>query len=349
MILKSISLQNFRSYTKSSFDLNEGTTLIVGPNTSGKTNLVEAIYFIATGESFRAEKESETIAFDKEIARIIAIVQHENVETKLELILTKGLVGGKEAPLKKYLVNGISRRRVDFAGNLVCVLFSPMDLEIIIGSPFLRRRFLNEVLEQVDREYRIALINFTKALRQRNALLEKARDEGRRNEGHFSYWDNLLIEHGQALTEKREAFIDFLNSGEKDIFDCAVSYDKSTISKERLLQYKEAEVATGVTLVGPHRDNFAVTMSDKDAKLFGSRGQQRLIVLQLKLLTLSFVEKALGKRPILLLDDIFSELDSRHIDHILGLLDMQQTILTTTHQEFIDAKLLRKMDVIELR
>jgi len=348
-VLKSISLQNFRSYDKKKFNFEE-TTLIVGPNTSGKSNLVEAIYLLSTGKSFRTDKDTQMLKFTEEVGRVKGVVNAD----ELEVLLTNGEVNGG-SQYKKFLVNGVAKRRVDFAGKLLAVLFSPQDLEIIIESPALRRNFLDEVLEQVDRNYRIASIAYTKALRQRNALLEVARETGQRNEKQFEYWDNLVIENGNIITQKREEFTNFINSSPKDIFDCVVEYDKSLVSKERLVQYEREEVAAGVTLVGPHRDDFSVSMfngGDKtthNVKFYGSRGQQRLAILQLKMLQLMFIEKLLGERPLFLLDDIFSELDEGHIQLILEEIGKQQTIITTTHEEFIPRKLLKLMKVVNLQ
>lgn len=343
MVLKNITLQNFRNYTKAAFAFSKGTTLIVGPNTAGKTNLIEAIFLLSLGKSFRADKDLEMIRFGEEVAR----VKGETKETMLEAVISMRI--------KKYLVNGVSKRRVDFIGNFAAVLFSPLDLDIIVTSPTLRRNFLDDVLQMVDRDYRLSHIEYTKALRQRNALLELAKEVGKRSEKQFEYWDTILIQSGHVLTQKRQEFIEFMNAYQKDIFDCAVFYDKSILSKERLLQYKDAELGVGVTLVGPHRDDFSVHMyndtrqTTHDIKLFGSRGQQRLVVLQLKLLQLNFVEKRLGVRPALLLDDIFSELDENHIQLVLELTIQQQTIITTTHKEFIPQKLTATMNVIELK
>jgi DNA replication and repair protein RecF len=345
-VLKSISLRNFRSYKKSEVSFGE-TTLIVGPNTSGKSNLVEAIYLLATGKSFRTDKDAQMLRFTEEVGRVKGVVNDD----ELEVLLTNGEVNGG-SQYKKFLVNGVAKRRVDFAGKLLAVLFSPQDLEIIIESPSLRRNFLDEVLEQVDRDYRVATIAYVKALRQRNALLEMARETGQRNEKQMEYWDNLVIENGNIITAKREEFVNFINSSTKDIFDCVVEYDKSLVSKERLAQYEREEVAAGVTLVGPHRDDFSVLMfnsEDKTAhnvKFYGSRGQQRLAILQLKMLQLLYIEKQLGERPLLLLDDIFSELDEGHIQLILEEIGKQQTIITTTHEEFIPKKLLKSMKII---
>src|ERR1035437_1543444 len=350
MTLKSISLQNFRSYLAEEFKFNGDTMVIIGPNTSGKTNLIEAIFLLATGKSFRTDKDIQMINFKQDLAR----VKGKADETSLEVMITNGQLGGQQSQYKKFLVNGVAKRRVDFVENFPAVLFSPEDLDIIVDSPSLRRKFLDNVLEQVDREYRLAIISYTKGLRQRNALLENIRETGIRNEKQFEYWDNLIIEFGEKITKKREEFIEFVNNETKDIFDFVAIYDKSVISKARLLQYKEAEVASTVTLVGPHRDDFSVSMYDNtrktthDIKFYGSRGQQRLAILQLKILELLFIEKRLGQRPVLLLDDIFSELDEGHIELILEMIGLQQTIITTTHKEFIPSKVLNKMQVIRL-
>lgn len=344
-MLKSIVLQHFRSYEKKEFSF-ENITLIVGPNTSGKTNLIESLYLLSTGKSFRTEKDVQMLKFGQQVGRVKGLVD----DIELEVVITNGLVNGK-SQYKKFLVNGVPKRRVDFEANFPAVLFSPQDLDIIIDSPSLRRNFLDEVLEQTDRNYRISLISFTKALRQRNALLEKAREGGVRNEKQFEYWDKIIIENGEYITKKRQEFIDFVNGEVKDIFDFIINYDKSIISEQRLLQYKNEELASGITLVGPHRDDFSVFMIDSkktmhDVKFFGSRGQQRLTILQLKILELLYIEKLLGKRPVLLLDDIFSELDEGHINMIFNEIGKQQTVITTTHKEFIPKNLLKKMKII---
>ncbi|OGH10120.1 MAG: hypothetical protein A2152_01800 [Candidatus Levybacteria bacterium RBG_16_35_6] len=349
MILKNLSLKNFRNYKKADFQFAK-TTLIVGSNTSGKSNLIESIAYLSTGKSVKAEKDDEVINFGVDIAKIKGEVSVDDEGKALDIIFSK-LNGGFLQ--KKYLVNGVSKRRGDFAGNFLSVLFSPEDLDIIIGSPSLRRHFLDQVLEQTDREYRFALASYHKGLRQRNALLEKIR-EGFQSEKQLEYWDNLLIENGEIITKKREQFLEFVNLEEKEIFDFAAFYDKSTISKARLLQYKEAERGSGVTLVGPHRDDFSLSMYDDekrtthDIKHYGSRGQQRLTILQLKLMQLLFIRKTLNYRPVLLLDDIFSELDNEHIELITEIIGGQQTIITTTHKEFISKKILKDIKIIEI-
>ena len=344
-MLSSISLQNFRNYKKTAFKFDSKSIVIIGPNTAGKSNLIESVYLLSAGKSFRAEKDAQMVRLGNEMGR----VRGRTSETDLEVVVTVGEVAGVKTQFKRYFVNGVAKRQADFVGNLPAVLFSPQDLEIVAGSPCGRRNFLDNVLEQTDRDYRIALLGFTKALRQRNALLELVKDTGRRIEKQLEYWDSLVIRNGSVLTRKREEFIKYLNKSKKDVFEFVVEYDMSIISKERLEQYRDAESASGITLVGPHRDElFIYFEKDRQLKSFGSRGQQRLVVLQLKLLELQYIKEKLNVSPLLLLDDIFSELDEDHIKLILTIRDNQQTIITTTHEEFIPAKIKGKMEVIEL-
>jgi DNA replication and repair protein RecF len=348
MQLQQLSLQHFRSYDKATFPFDKDTTILIGQNTAGKTNVLEAITYLSTGKSFRAEKEVQVIQHGQFLSRISAKVD----EMMLEAVFMKEEGREDVAPKKRYLVNGVPKRRVDFAGILKSVLFIPADLDIVSGSPGMRRGFLDSVLEQTDRDYRHSLSTYQRALRQRNALLEHAQETGRRNTEQFSYWDELLISHGQLLSQRRREFINYLNEAETTVLPFAAVYDASAISEERLLQYKDAEIGAGVTLVGPHRDDVKLFLRDAeenhDAKAYGSRGQQRLIVLQLKLLQLSFMERVLSERPLLLLDDIFSELDSSHIELIWDIVGRQQTILTTTHEEFVPGEIKKKGEVITL-
>lgn len=353
MLLRSLSLQHFRSYDKAAFTFNPGVTVILGPNTAGKSNLIEAMYLLATGKSFRAEKDLQMIALDQAIARVKGEAEENEGTEALEVVITDvQKVQATRSFSKKYLVNGVPKRRVDFAGILPALLFVPSDLDIITSSPSHRRDFLDAVLELTDRQYRAAKIAYDKALRHRNALLDLVQETGIRNEAQFAYWDDLLITNGQYVTAMREALISFINEQPKTLLPFVVTYDKSTISRERLEQYKGAEIGAGVTLVGPHRDDFFVQLETpsglQNVRSFGSRGQQRLVVLQLKLLQLSYTEQALGERPLLLLDDIFSELDATHIKEVLQIINRQQTILTTTHQEFLASDLPEETKVIEL-
>ena len=351
MYLEKIVLQNFRNYSQHTFEFHSDTTIIVGANTAGKTNLAEAILLLSTGKSFKADKDFEMIAFDKEVARVQGRVNNDE-NTKLEVTIAQGSATGGRF-LKRFLVNDVPKSRNNFIGFLPVVLFRPEELDIIIDGPSVRRAFLDEVLEQVDSEYRNARAVYDKALRQRNALLDLAKETGRRNEQQFAYWDDLLIANGNIITTKREAFIQYVNESVQDIFAIHVTYDKSIISKERLLQYKDAEIGAGNTLVGPQRDDFTVCMQTENRELdiahFGSRGQQRLAILQLKLLHLSYVEQHIKRKPVLVLDDIFSELDNSHIALVLKKVKGRQLIITTTHKEFIASAKLKDFAIIELK
>lgn len=350
MYLKSLSLQNFRSYNNAHLEFDP-RTLIVGPNTSGKTNIIEAIALLTNGKSFKTDKDIQMLHYGQNVGRVKGQVE----ETTLEVVLTTGEVEEKRTPTKKYLVNGVSKRRVDFAGNLMSVSFSPLDLQVVIGSPSMRRHFLDEVLEQIDFDYRIALAEYEKGIRQRNSLLELARKMGTRDVKQFEYWDNLVIKYGSVITEKREAFVSYLNSKTKNIFELVAIYDKSVISYERLLEYQEEEFLAGVTLVGPHRDDLIFDMFDeetktaKEIKSYGSRGQQRLTILQLKLLQLLYIEEKKNISPLLLLDDIFSELDDKHIIHVLTMLEERESVITTTHMEFVPPEFRKGIKVIQLQ
>src|SRR3990167_11024556 len=199
MILTNLTLQNFRSYEKKSFTFSPKTTLILGPNAAGKTNIVEAIMLMATGKSFRADYDREVIRWGSDIARIKGTID----ETKLEFIITP--------TIKKYFVNGVARRQIDFVGNLRAVLFWPEDLELVTDSPSLRRKYLDSVLVQVDREYRRNLLSYERGLRQRNKLLDGI-NEGSARRSQLLFWDQLLIAAGGYLTDARAAYIDYVNS-----------------------------------------------------------------------------------------------------------------------------------------
>lgn len=356
MTLSSLSLVDFRSYTKKTWAFSEGVTCIVGPNAVGKTNILEAIMLLATGKSFRARIDREVIRWEHEFARLSGKGNDNNDGVALDLYITQGEVEGKKAPLKKYLVNGVSRRQIDFVGNIRAVLFWPEDLEIVTDSPSVRRRYLDTVLVQADREYRRNLLSYEKGLRQRNRLLDLI-NEGTASRVQLLFWDQLLIRAGNFLTEKRAAYIAFVNATSLAKHSFVIEYDKSIISESRLEQYKDEEVAARTTLVGPHRDDFRVMSSghkgagvatNRDLSAYGSRGEQRLAVLWLKLAELSYIEHATGSRPLLLLDDIFSELDEEHRGLVGEITGRQQTIMTSADIASIPEDVRHASSIVQL-
>ncbi len=348
------TLQKFRLYTKQTFIFSAGVTVLVGQNAVGKTNILEAIALAAVGKSFRAVKDSDMILWENELARVTHVVcDAKNVETMLEIILTTGMVQGQKTQGKKYLVNGIPRRQVDFIGNLRAVLFSPTDLKLVTESPSVRREYLNTVLVQIDREYRRNLQSYERGLRQRNSLLDRIH-EGDATRSQLFFWDQLLIKTGSYITEKRKAYIDAVNAYILDDLSYRIVYDPSVISASRLLQYKEEEIAAKSTLVGPQRDDFRFEKIGSehayiDLARFGSRGEQRLAILWLKLAELSFIEKSSGDRPVLLLDDIFSELDEDSRRIVFSVINHQQTIITSAEEELLPMlKQLHNAEIIQL-
>lgn len=358
MELNKIFLENFRSHPKAEFNFSKGLNLVAGPNASGKTNLLEAIYLLASGKSFRAKLEQEMISWGKEIGRIKGKISND---INLEIVLTTGALMGKKTAKKRYLVNGVARRMLDFVGNLRCVYFGPADLEIIVNSPSTRRDYLDGVLEQVDRDYRRASLSYKKGLRQRNKLLEQIRDEGKPRSILY-FWDRLLIENGGVISSKREEYINFFNQQPGYFGKLNINYDRSIVSQERLEKYSSQEVASGMTLVGPHRDDFQVEIRDtgdpsaslgagviRNLHLYGSRGEQRTAVFSLKLAELEFVAQKTSDSPVLLLDDIFSELDHEHRDRLLEVIPKQQTIMTTTDIHLIEPDYRKKMEIISLK
>jgi len=272
---------------------------------------------------------------------------------ELEIILTRGEINGKRVAKKIYKVNGVNRRMVDFVGRLRVVYFGPEDLEIVVDSPARRRDYLDSVLEQVDKEYRRASLSYKKGLRQRNKLLEQIRDEGKPRSVLY-FWDRLLLENGELITKKREEFINFVNQQPAYFEKLELVYDKSIISPQRLAQYAEEEVAAGMTLVGPHRDDIKFQIPNskfqikRDLSCFGSRGEQRIAVFCLKLAEMEFITQKTGQRPALLLDDIFSELDHQRRKHLLEVIPRQQTIITTTDLHLVEPEVRKKMEVIKL-
>jgi len=357
MFIKNLALKDFRNFKAKKVEFSEKITVILGDNATGKSNILEALHLLSTGKSFKARIEREMVNYGCDIARIEGVVKLPNLtSSKLEIVLTKGEInlhggGVQKAQKKKLLVNGVAKRLIDFAGNIKTVLFGPWDLDLVTESPSIRRQFLDIVLSQVDREYRRSAMIYEKGLRQRNKLLLRIRDEGL-SRSQLMYWDKLLIKHGEYLTVKRGGFIDYVNATPDFLDrDYSLVYDSSVISEGRLAQYEEEEIAAATTLVGPHRDDFRFNISGNseksvDLSSYGSRGEQRMGVLWLKLAELSFIEKTTGDKPILLLDDIFSELDHEHRGTVMDVCKRQQTIITTADPHYIEK--IKGAEIIEI-
>lgn len=340
MFLSQLSLQNFRSYSSHQFTFQQLTTLIVGPNAQGKTSILEAIELLATGNSFRADKVEEMITLGAELSRVNATVRStlvpspENDDTQLEVLLTRGEVQGKRTQSRLYSVNTIRRQKRVFTGNILTVSFRPEDMRLVEGSPARRRAFLDKPLSLLSQEYDHALRTYGQALIRRNKLLTQIR-EGEQTTSSLTYWNATLLKYGEIIHHHRQRFLDSFVEVEFPV-EFTVEYLHSTFTQARLAHYQPREIAAGHTLIGPHKDDFSVQFplvgqpEPVPVALYGSRGQQRMGVLWLKMAELHFVHAQTGRHPLLLLDDILSELDHDHREHVLQLVGEQQTLVTTT-------------------
>lgn len=358
MQIRKLRLTDFRNFKSKFLEFSPGITVIIGPNASGKTNILEGLFALATGKSFRARIEEEMINYNADLARIKGRIHADGEKKDLEAIITRGQIEVEsrveKTPRKRLLINRLPRRLIDFAGNFRVVLFGPWDLDLVTQSPSLRRNFLDTVLSQVDREYRRASLSYEKGLRQRNRLLLRIREEGL-SRTQLLFWDRLLIKNGDYISAKREEFIEFVNNAQLAISNFQLEYDKSAISEARLEQYAEEEIAAATTLVGPHRDDFIfltlnsqhLTKKPRELARYGSRGEARMATLWLKLVELSFIESETGEQPTLLLDDILSELDHRHREIVMRVAKNQQTIITTADPHFIEE--IKNVEKIKLK
>lgn len=344
MFLKHLTLANFRNYQNLDIDFDTRPTILLGNNAAGKSNLLEAVYLLATTKSLRAEKEEELILANGEFTKVEGFVANGG-ETELLVIISKVTEGVDFR--KKVLVNGIPRRAVDFIGNIPAVIFYPSDINMITGSPSLRRWHLDLALAQVDPEYKKSLTSYEQFVTARNRVLKKIR-EGHGKSDELTYWTEELIKHGNIISEKRMVFFKFINVLEKPLGEFMFEYQQSLVSWERLKEINGREVAAAATLIGPHRDDFGFFLEGRNIAHFGSRGEQRTATLAFKLAQLEYMDKVLGKRPILLLDDVFSELDALHRAHVVGIVGKQQTIIATVELENIPRDFLEKSRILKV-
>lgn len=342
--IQRLFLSNFRNHQSSLFEFDPAVTLVIGDNAQGKTAIIEALALLATGNSFRAEKVEEMITFGAELGRAKGLLSDE---TELEVLLTRGLVQGKKTQSRLYSVNNVRRRKIDFIGKLQVVAFRPEDMRLIEGSPGRRREFLDTALCLVDRGYAQSLSVYEQALKRRNRLLSQVKD-GLAPATTLTYWNLQLLKHGQRLQDTRLKFLNSFSSVDFPV-PFSVEYQPSLMTEARQQEYASREIAAGHTLIGPHKDDIAVMLSGwPTAALsathsslpevwpvatYGSRGQQRLGVIWLKMCELMYLENVGGTRPILLLDDVLSELDESVRSLVLELANRQQTIVTTTEPE----------------
>jgi len=375
MYLTQLSLANFRNYIRLTLDLPLGPVLLRGDNAQGKTNLLEAIYFLATTRSSFARAERQLVnwqAMEQDplpFARLEGHVRRNSDTFQIDITL---LPSEKGTVRKEMRLNGVKKRALDVVGRFNAVLFLPEDIELVTGSPSARRRYLDVTLCQIDPAYCRALTQYNKVLTQRNALLKQLAERGG-DEDQLLFWDEQLAEQGALLIVRRsEAITDLdrlgrnryrLLSNQQETLHLhyAPSFDpqhrplldyQRPLSLEELLpsaqtgptvtevaevfklhlrQARREEIPRGVTLVGPHRDDMHFIVNGVDMTLYGSRGQQRTTALALKLAEVDLMTQATGEPPVLLLDDVMSELDAGRRNRVMTMVNgVEQAILTTT-------------------
>lgn len=366
--LSHLSLRNFRNYPTLELDLPPGIILLVGGNAQGKTNFLEGIYYLATASSPRAEKDTEVVRWGSMEQGEFAAVRGEargREEVQLEILLLPEI--GGEGLAKRIRIAGVRKRQGELWGLLPTVLFLPQDVEIVAGPPALRRRFLDAAVSQIERGYFRSTQEYERVLTQRNHLLKRLRD-GRGQRQELAFWDEKLAEVGSLILEARARFIAELSplaqkihseltggeeylqlvyqaGGLKETSPAQVAIDLQgpleAVRVERKIQiglfhkqleslYPE-ELERGVSLYGPHRDELLIMASETDLNTYGSRGQQRTAALTLKLAQAQHLKQKTQEQPVLLLDDVFSELDEGRRGYLLqAVANQEQAFITTT-------------------
>ena len=349
MFLANVSLFDFRNYAALDLGLERSATVFFGGNAQGKTNLLEAVALTALTRSPRTQQAAEVVRFGQNAARVTCGVQTDAGRNALEVrIILNPSEGGVRAS-RRFTVNGIPRRSTDMIGALRVVLFWPDDLQLIKGSGEGRRRFLNTLLSQIDGNHAGELNRYSHVLEQRNALLRAIR-EGRQSTDALDYWTNALAESGATIMVERQRRL-------LELQPIAAAYHRElSDDRERLeLRYRPAgarigeapqelvsqqlkaamvdardeEIGRGQTVVGPQRDDVEVWLEDHEARLFASQGQQRSAVLSLKLAELQYLADVTGEQPVLLLDDVMSELDPARRERLLAALQPGPQALIT--------------------
>jgi len=343
MFLKRISLYNFRNVTEAEFYINPSLTVIIGENAKGKTNLLEAVYFLINGFGFRETKEEELINFDKNQAYVDGEIEDDK---KNKMVFRIHLQKKQNLIEKIYFINKTIKKHHQYLSEQTkAVLFSPDQIEIITGSPDKRRSYFNSQISSHDYEYRKKLLNYENALRKRNKIFAFIKNESElRNE--LLFWNEYLEEQATYITAKRAEYVKFLNNHRNiDNRQFYIEYLKNELTGKKLEENFLEEKRLKKTLIGPQKDDFCFYQQEKgfgkNLHHYGSRSEQRLAVFWLKINEINYSEDRYQRKPILLLDDVFSELDAKNRQVIIELVKKYQTIITTAESEITG---LGKMD-----
>lgn len=364
MFVKQLRLDNYRNVKHIELNTEQNVNIFIGQNAQGKTNLLEAIFVLALTKSHRTDKNKELIGWGEQSAHLEALVDKKYGPVTLELNLS---AQGKQAK-----INGLEQKKLsNFVGSLNVVMFAPEDLEIVKGTPGIRRRFLDIEIGQVQPNYLYALQQYQKIVIQRNNVLKNAWQQGASAQAMLEVWNEQLVTHGVKIIKKRKQFINKLEQWARSIHEgitngleqLSIRYlpsfpmdeteDEAVLFEQfmlKLSQMKEQEVRRGITLVGPHRDDLTFFINDKEVQTFGSQGQQRTTALSLKLAEIELIHEEIGEYPILLLDDVLSELDQNRQTQLIETFQSKvQTFITTTGIESIHASKLKDANIYHVQ
>jgi len=367
MYLRSLSLQHFRNYPQQRVEFTASKTILVGDNAQGKSNLLEAVAFLATLSSPRASSDRDLIRSGDDIAQIDGEIDRDSGRSDLQAIL-------RRSGRRTVRANGDTcRRQIDFLGTLNTVEFSCLDIDLVRGAPDYRRRWIDRTIVQLEPIYVHILREYARILKQRNAALKQLKgDRHHPIAAMLPALDLQLAAAGTKVIRRRRRALDRLAPlarrwhhaiggaaenlsivYQSQVAAAAIEDDPHVIQQallDRLRDRQDAERARGTTIVGPHRDEIALTIDDRPARHFGSQGQQRTLVLATKLAELEAIEAVVGEPPLLLLDDVLAELDLTRQNHLLdAIADRFQTLIATTHLNAFDAQWLDRSQILTVR
>ncbi len=346
MIVESVELKDFRNYEFLDMNFNEHVNIIYGDNAQGKTNILESIYMCSTSKSHRGSKDREIVRFGKDESHIKLNVLKHGMKYRIDMHLKKNKTKG-------IAVNGIPiKKAVELFGIINIVFFSPEDLNIIKNGPSERRRFMDMELSQLDKIYLSNLVNYNKVLNQRNKLLKDiAFSPSEQLMQTLDIWDMQLVKYGSLIIKGRKSFIEKINTiisdihsrltgGIENIKVCYVPDVDVNDFEEEVRNSRQKDIKYKVTGKGPHKDDLIFLINDNDVRKYGSQGQQRTAALSLKLSEIELVKLVIKDTPVLLLDDVLSELDSNRQNFLINSIGDIQTIVTCTGlEEFINNRM----------
>ncbi len=364
MYIKQLKLKNYRNYENLDIEFDNKVNVIIGENAQGKTNLLESIYLLAFTKSYRTSNDRELISWNKDFAKISGSIHKRNQDIPLELIFNKN---GKKAKL-----NRLEQKRLsEYIGALNVVMFAPEDLSLVKGPPQVRRRFIDMELGQIEPVYIYHLAQYLKVLKQRNHLLKQLQLQAKPDTTLLHVLNDQFIQHAVIILKKRFVFLKLLRkwaipihfqiSREQEELKIAYSSSLEVLEDDdeekledkyyaALEQIERNEINRGTTLVGPHRDDLFFYINEKDVKLYGSQGQQRTTALSLKLAEIDLIFDQINEYPILLLDDVLSELDDFRQSHLLSTIQGKvQTFVSTTTVDGINHDTLKDASIYSVQ